>query len=422
MNYLFLALFLPLLALGDTISQWKFKAPEWEAPLTLSQSFDNQSYWIISGNFLSGSTSDLVSGSLNGEIKLHSTPNGRDWKTQTIAYAKGSIHAVLFDMNNDGNPDLIVAYRFGSGCPNNCQKGDGAFMWLENPGYDGLGTWKSHFLANSTYPPHRIAVLGASSPSPFLQVTPIAGFNNLHAPFDISVFSLPTLSNSIDSTWTWNEIVVANDLTICHDGKSVECGSSICFAVACAEGLFQFSIDTETSPYDSKSIARSKDWKRTMLVPALTYPHADAEKPLTGTSSFAFLPGNTSEIAFMGPLHGSHIGISRNLSTGRRSLIIDQISTVYSGSGHDIQPLPDISPDTSSTFLAAFRLNQTRGIYAYTKTGSSWQKVKLLNSSVSMMTIADFNNDGLWDVASINWGSQNNSDITIIYQKPTRNA
>ena len=406
------------------MSPWQFKAPEWESPLTLKQSLDNQSYWIISGNFLSDSTSDdIVSGSLNGEIKLHSTTNGRDWKTQTIAYAKGSIHAALFDMNNDGNPDLIVAYRFGSGCPNNCQKGDGSFMWLENPGQAG-GMWKSHFLANATYPPHRIAVLGASSPSPFLQATPIAGFNNLHAPFDISVFPLPTLSNSIDSTWTWKEIVVANELTICHDGKSVECGpSSICFAVACAEGLFQFSLDIETSSYHSKSITHSSDWKRSMLVPALTYPHSDADKPLTGTSSFSFLPGNTSEIAFMGPLHGSHIGISSNVSTSRGSLIIDQISTVYSGSGHDIQPLPNSSPDTPPTFLAAFRLNQTRGIYAYTKTEKSWQKVKLLNSSVSMMTIADFNNDGLWDVAAINWGTQNNSDITIIYQKPSpRNA
>ena len=108
----------------------------------LNNSPDNNTYFILSSDFDNDERLDILSGSVNGDIYLHhNSING--WNKILIQNLVGSVHAEVFDVNEDGFPDIIVAHKFG-GCPDNCRVDDGLLAWLENPKGNLKSVWIRH--------------------------------------------------------------------------------------------------------------------------------------------------------------------------------------------------------------------------------------------------------------------------------------
>ena len=82
---------------------------------------DNGSYFIISHDFDKNGKTDLLAGSIEGPVYWYAQGSNslNKWTKTLVAVLEGVLHADVFDVNEDGFPDIIVAHKFG-GCPENC--------------------------------------------------------------------------------------------------------------------------------------------------------------------------------------------------------------------------------------------------------------------------------------------------------------
>lgn len=107
----------------------------------VKQSVDNNpsssTHWILQADINQDGYSDIISISFNvGGTYWYKNPNAKrsiplksnEWVDKEFIHnLPGSIHADIFDMNNDGFPDLIVAYHFGN-CFMKCTEKDGSVI------------------------------------------------------------------------------------------------------------------------------------------------------------------------------------------------------------------------------------------------------------------------------------------------------
>ena len=350
--------------------------------LPIHSQFDSNSYWITSSSLSSTELPSIIFGSINGNIHLFT--NG---STTLLANLPGAVHGVLYDVNQDGHLDLIVAHKFGNGCPHDCKEADGFLSWVENPKEIGL-EWKIHEIGKPVDPAHRVIVVNTALERSFhrLVAIPIAGANRdglkEFTPFQISFYAFPT------NDGVWNEEALTSEFTVCHEGKALQNG----FSLSCSQG---------------EAIFRATDipdqWNISYPIVALSFENEEH----TGTSSSTLLDPDT--VAFIAPLHGGHIGVTR----GNRTVLLDE----FERGGHDIQSANFLPNSSSNQFIVAIRETLKSGVYFY-EIGDDLnliQRIRVYDGTPSMLAIGDYDGDGRLDFASIDWGKTNSSKVVIHY-------
>jgi hypothetical protein len=348
--------------------------------------FDLNSYWIISSALSPNALPAIVFGSMNGDVHLYL--NGT---VSLIAHLTGAVHGAFYDISQDGHQDLIVAHKFGEGCPKNCQPEDGFLSWLENPKIIGI-PWKIHHIGKPADPGHRIIIANTALDRDFHRLIsfPVAGANvdglEEFTPFQISSYKIPHGAYS-----NWTEDCLTKAFTVCHEGKSLPSNDG--FSITGSHGLAIYKQTEIPDQYD------------------ITYPIDDLSfegEEHTGTCSSTFLSKDV--IAFIAPLHGGHIGVSK----GNQTVYLDEFEL----GGHDIQSGNFLPNTFTNQFIVAIKETLRSGAYFYSIDDDlKVTTMVYFNMTPSMLTVNDFDGDGKLDFASINWGRTNSSTVIIHYNR-----
>jgi hypothetical protein len=199
--------------------------------------------------------------------------------------------------------------------------------------------WKKHDIGKPADPVHRVIIANTRLDRKFHRLIsfPVAGANvdglEEFTPFQISSYKIPY---GPDSNWT--EECLTKSFTVCHEGKSLPTNDG--FSITGSHGLAVYKATDIPDKYD------------------ITYPISNLSfegEVYTGTSSATFL--NPDTIAFIAPLHGGHVGISR----GNQTVFIEE----FERGGHDIQNGKFLLNSALNQFIVAIRETSRSGVYLY---------------------------------------------------------
>ena len=394
---------------------------------------------MISGDIDQDGSKDVISISFHeGGTFWYRNPGVKyagEWTREEIHNLPGTIHSDLFDINEDGFLDLIVAYKF-NGCFMHCTHG--AVAWFENPGSaDENREWKMHTVVNLFGTGvHR--VMGTRVDGEVVIVA--KGMVAAGGPGASGTFlDMPAEQIMYKRPWNWQDAdgweesrTVMDQLHVVHEmyryPSDAEEPSNI--ILTSYEGAHLLSLDTGfVTPLLPEEL-RPKTCKGCGWISSLSY---DVVSPVLVGGRIV-----TSDAPFfvtIESLHGNQLVLYKQSSNGWRRKVLDKRSfrrltdhhTVADHGGHDVR-LVDINCDGMVDILVAWRGTESReskglAIYLQVIAESSedglpeFHVVNYDRQSINGFVFEDFDGDGIVDIGTVGWGGAADLGVNVFYNE-----
>jgi hypothetical protein len=372
-----------------------FEMPKFEQIVVADKLQD--AYWIDSIDINQDSRPDLVGyGLTTGIVSWYENPVGgtSSWEKHQIITLPEPVAMTPYDVDADGQTDIVITHDYGS-CAYNCQPEDGKISWLRNP---GNGTeWKSYFIGDLVAA-HRIK-FGHFTQSDRIELLalPIVGVNGFRSPSQVTLYTLP---NDVYSDGWESTLIDGSLFHVLHgvSNKSLSPSSSLRDSVLLAseEGIVNLYFGSDSVWHQEKiASGELKQVEKTGFKGS-------------GDVDVASIDGETI-IAAIEPFHGNTVSVYNNPGDSWSRTVLDVFgdpNDAGEGVGHHVLA-SDLDGDQDDEILVGLRGPMPwQGVFAYKAVNAemgSFVKERVSSSSVSRMVLADFNQDGRIDFASIGY-------------------
>ncbi len=371
-------------------------------------------YWVdsfdVDGDF---DTDVIASGLAQGKVVWYENPgtasgNSGEWKKRLITTVSKPVAMVPVDLDGDGFQDLVLSYDYG-GCFRECKPQDGTISWLRNPGRDGYEKDWKQFPIGELVATHRLQIgnfTGAEGPE--LMAIPIVGGAKILGPVEITLYRPPSEGLLDGKPWT-KELVDNEHFRVVHEDVKrkyafSEGGSPLdSLILASAEGITWLRYEEGKWQRTSLGTGDKTEFQETGF---LGSGAVDIGK--SGVDPFAHMLA-------LEPLHGnivaayhkSVVGHVDRIQWTRKVIdVFGKPNLLGESSGHVVKA-GDFDADGVDEFLAGFRgPDPYQGVYLYRLVSEEkmiYEKARISEPSVSLITLADFNGDNRQDFASIGY-------------------
>ncbi len=377
-------------------------------PVTVSEKLED-GYWIEAADFDNDGDTDLIGYGLTmGKITFYENP-GKDqlakgntlWKKRVIKNLKDPVGMDHTDVDGDGLTDIIICKDYGK-TQKTCLRDGGKIIWLRNPGND-TAEWQDYYIGQ-TLAMHRLRT-GRFTQNENLELLalPVVGDSgDVHTIIPIYFYEKP--SSVLDSERWTRTLIDSSFFEVIHDAYIVK--------------------NPELSDYDVALIAsqqgvswlyygRDGQWHIDNIAQGETsradYEHTEDWFTGTNTADIGTLgPDKGTYIAALEPFHGGTVSVYHTNQSGtwERSVLhkYGKIDSLGFGVGHFLIT-EDMDNDGTDEFLVAFP-EPPKGVL-YVKPvdpqNNVYDTVRVSNASAARIAIADFNNDGKKDFATIGY-------------------
>ncbi|CAF3065865.1 unnamed protein product [Rotaria sp. Silwood2] len=384
----------------------------------------NDGYWIEAFQSDDQTPIGLIGYGLSrGEVKFYSNPHTNIEKVKPILIQKliTPVGMGQADISGDGYKDIIICFDYGNTIIDFNPNG-GHIVWLENPGKEiGTEQWKQHYVGRSPTM-HRLKV------GHFTQTKhwEIIGLPVVNGPFDVSVPVL--LFRQPDNVLTakvWDyEIIDKDYFHLIHDAEMFKVHLLDQLLIASREGLTWLYFKEDSTEWIIEKIAdgEQKDKQQTNY-----YGSGGVDIGKVQDDSFAY-------IAALEPFHGNVVSVYTKTTNNSLTQIQWQrhVLDVYGypnqngeATGHYVV-CADFDKDGTDEFLVALRgPTPNEGVFYYKPVDLSrglFTKWKVSDTSASRIAVADFDNDGFADFATIGYHvpgyySAENPSVSVFYNR-----
>ena len=362
-------------------------------------------YWIEAIDVDADGATDLVGYGLGeGEVTWYKNPT---WAPTLITKLAGPVGMHHADIDGDGFDDIVICYQYGKTMVE-CDPDGGKIIWLENPGKKACG-WKAHYIGRAPAM-HRLKV-GHFTQTRKLQVLalPIEGKPNaVHSTTPLLLFTQP---DDVHAAEAWDGTVVDSSFYHVVHGVSVKKfrarqGSLLdSVLLASEEGISFLYYDEQNRTWQHDLIHGGE---QTQLARTGFRGSGDVDVGRVGDDEFAYIP--TVE-----PFHGNTVCVYCKDAAGSLGPVRwnRHVLDVYGdpnelgeGPGHFVV-CADFDGDGDDEFLVALRGPMPwQGVFYYKALdvrGGVFAKWRVATESAARITVADFDNDGRLDFATMGY-------------------
>jgi len=387
--------------------------PKFEKIIVADQLRDG--YWLEAPDIDDDGRPDLFGYGLSlGEIYWYQ--NG-DWTRHLVV---DGIHMPVggdyFDVNGDGFPDVIVCYElYGiGGTLYDADPTGGKIDWIENPGPNLMsGTrWTRHYVGKTTGM-HRIRA-GYFTQSDRLEIVgvPIVPHGNIHSVLPIVLFTSP---DEVTLAPEWSKSTIDDSCFRLVHGAEKKRGlipgsDRDSLLLASDEGVTWLFYDDQLCNWRKVLIGEGE---RTQFETTGFRGAGDLDVGRIGADPFAY-------VASVEPFHGNTVAVyvktvpEESPETAKWTRFILDIfgDTNENGEGPGHQVVcADFDGDGDDEFLVALRGPWPwQGVFYYKAVDISkgvFTRWRVSDESVARIAVADFNDDGLLDFATIAYSVPN---------------
>ena len=364
------------------------------------------SYWIEAFQPDSNIPIGFITyGLAEGEIKFYSNPYNTTADSIEPTHIQKLVTPIAIDqadISGDGFNDIIICFDYGNTIADFDVDG-GKIVWLENPGKNfDRKFWQSHYVGKSPTM-HRLKI-GHFTQNQRWEIIGLPIVNGL---FDVPVpVLLYTQPDNVTNAESWNqEFIDQHFFHIIHEATKVRFGALDSLVVASREGLNWIHYDESMSRWIIDKIADGEQGQRHQTNYAGS---GGVSVGKTGEDRFAY-------IAALEPFHGNVVSVYIKSSNHSLKEIQWQryVLDIYGhpdqngeGPGHYVI-CADFDQDGEDEFLVALRGPfPNQGVYYYKlidRSNGQFVKWKISNDSTARIAIADYDNDGYLDFATVGY-------------------
>ncbi|CAF3709720.1 unnamed protein product [Rotaria socialis] len=383
-------------------------------------------YWIEAFKVDNQNPIGLIGYGLScGEVNFYPNPctTTEPGKAIRIQDLPGPVAMDQADITGNGINDIIICYQYGNTMVD-CDPTGGKIIWLQNPGQKlEQEQWISHYIGRSTAM-HRLKV-GHFTQNKRLEIIGLPIVNepyNLLAPVPVLLFQQP---NDVLNTKEWPcEIIDKEFFHLIHDAKKINTGALDNLLIASREGINWLYFDEKFHKWTIEHIGEGEQEEKRQTT---YYGSGCVDAGKVGNDSFAYIP--TVE-----PFHGNVVAVYikstdnylKQIQWKRYVLDVYGCPNEHGeGPAHHIV-CADFDKDGDDEFLVALRgPSPNQGVYYYKPIDLScglFAKWKVSSDSAARIAVADFDNDGLLDFATISYYvpgyyEAENPSINIYYNR-----
>jgi hypothetical protein len=359
-------------------------------------------YWIEPFQIDKQSPIGLIGYGLGkGQINFYQNPSAttEPGKATLIQKLEGPVGMDQADITGNGINDIIICFQYGNTMID-CDPEGGKIVWLENPGQNpNKKPWKSHYVGKSTAM-HRLKV------GHFTQTKrwEIIGLPIVSKPYDL-LSPVPVLlfrqpDDVLNATEWPCEIINEKFFHLIHDAKKYKMNSLDTLFIASREGINWLYFNEQLQKWIIKNFGEGEQGEKQQTG---YYGSACIDIGKVGNDSLAY-------IATVEPFHGNVIAVyTKTKDSQWKRYVLD----VYGypnehgeGPAHHVI-CADFDKDGNDEFLVALRgPSPNQGVYYYKPIDLSrglFSKWKITDDSAARIAVADFNNDGILDLATIGY-------------------
>ncbi|CAF1084634.1 unnamed protein product [Adineta steineri] len=411
-------------ALAQLIGDYGRYSPSFEKKMIEENREDG--YWIEAFQAENRGAIELVAYGLNkGEINLYQNPNKttEPGEPTLIENLDSPVAMDQADITGNGYNDIIICFRYGKTMLD-CDPDGGKIVWLENPGQNvDKKLWTKHYVGRSTAM-HRLKV------GHFTQIErwEILGLPIVSQPFDL-LSPVPVLlfrqPDSIFNATEWPfEIINQHFFHLIHDATILKGDQLDNVLIASREGISWLYFNQTLKQWMIESIGKGEQAEKQQTV---YYGSGCIDVGQVGSNPLSY-------IATAEPFHGNTVAVyvKNTNNTLKQSEWKRYVLDVYGqpneqGEGpiHHVVSA-DFDKDGDDEFLVALRGPfPNQGVYLYKPIDHSrglFSKWKVSNDSAARIAVADYDNDGFLDFATISYAVpgyyvSENPSINIFYNR-----
>ncbi|CAF4114468.1 unnamed protein product [Rotaria sp. Silwood2] len=383
-------------------------------------------YWIEAFQIDNQSSIGLVAYGLGqGQVNFYPNPCttvelGKAIPIQKLA---GPVAMDQADITGNGLNDIIICYQYGN-TMKDCDPEGGKIVWLENSEQkNDRNLWTSHYIGKSIAM-HRLKV-GHFTQTERWEIIglPIVGKPfDLLSPVPVLLFRQP--DDALNAEEWPCEIINEQFFHLIHDAKKCNANKLDNLLIASREGINWLYFNEKNQKWAIENIGEGEQGEK-QQTPYYGSGCVDAGK--VGNDSLAY-------IATVEPFHGNVVAVYvkdtknslKNIQWKRYVLDVYGYPNVHGeGPAHHVV-CADFDKDGDDEFLVALRgPSPNQGVYYYKPIDLSrglFAKWKVSEDSAARIAIADFNNNGLLDFATIGYYvpgyyTAENPSISIYYNR-----
>ncbi|OTA17921.1 hypothetical protein Xvie_00599 [Xenorhabdus vietnamensis] len=391
----------------------KLPIPIFEQILVADQLRDG--YWLEAPDINKDGLYDLFGYGLSlGEIYWYRNP---DWKKHLVVdNIRMPVGGDYADVSGNGYPDIIVCYDlYGpKGTLYDANPTGGKIDWIENPGpeFTESGRWERHYVGRTTGM-HRLRA-GFFTQTDRLEILglPIVPHGNIHSLLPVVLFTKPDDVKTADE---WPMEVIDNTFFRLIHGAEKKRGlipgsDRDSLLLASDEGVTWLYYDDQKAQWIKVLIGVGE---LTQFESTGFRGSGDLDVGQVGGDSFAY-------VAAVEPFHGNTVavyvkdklGSPVEVATWNRFIldVFGDPNENGEGPGHQVL-CADFDGDGDDEFLVALRGPWPwQGVFYYKAIDLSrgiFTRWRVSNESVARIAVADFNQNGKLDFATIAYSVPN---------------